>query len=106
MSTIVGTPDQLDQVVNRDDTEELRALEGLQEVMLLVDRDSGKVVTLSFWESREHLDRSAERAKQLRAEISRQAGASAEPRVEVFEVASREQFGSRGTESAQERRAA
>jgi heme-degrading monooxygenase HmoA len=61
-------------------------LEGEQGVMLLIDRDSGKVITITFWDTEEHLRSSAERANTIRQQASSTAGLSIEA-VENYQVA-------------------
>ncbi len=61
-------------------------LEGEQGVMLLIDRDSGKAITITFWDTEEHVRSSAERANAIRQQASSTAGLSIEA-VENYEVA-------------------
>lgn len=94
MSTIQGEAARVrDTSLPSDD--ELLKLEGLREAIVLRDEESGKLITLTFWESREQLEKSAERANALRQAIADSAGAREAPLVEVFELAERT-FGREG----------
>jgi heme-degrading monooxygenase HmoA len=46
----------------------LQEVEGFEGVYLLVDRQSGKVLTITLWESEEALRESEQEATQLRSE--------------------------------------
>jgi heme-degrading monooxygenase HmoA len=85
----VGTYDQGgDEVVQgfQAQTDALRQLDGFKAAYFLVDRDGGKAMSVTLWETREALDQSAERAQQMRAEATTQAGASTVS-VDSYEVA-------------------
>ena len=85
----VGTYDQGgDEVVEgfQGQTDALRQLDGFKGAYFLVDREGGKAMTVTLWESREALEASAERAKQMRSEATGQAGASTVS-VDTYEVA-------------------
>jgi heme-degrading monooxygenase HmoA len=64
-------------------------LEGTQEAVLLVDRSTGKGVTITYWESAEAAAESRDTANRLRTEASERAGGSVTS-VEEFEVALKE----------------
>jgi hypothetical protein len=57
---------------------------------LLVDREGGRVIGLSFWESPEDLEAAEAETARMRADPARQAVRGvvlpAEPKVDVFEV--------------------
>jgi heme-degrading monooxygenase HmoA len=61
-------------------------LEGEEGIMLLVDRSSGKAMSITFWDTEDHLNGSAERANQVRQTASSAAGVSIMG-VENYEVA-------------------
>ena len=85
----VGTYDQGgDEVVQafEGQTDALRQLDGFKGAYFLVDRDGGKAMSVTLWESREALEASGERAQQMRDEASGQAGASTTS-VDSYEVA-------------------
>jgi heme-degrading monooxygenase HmoA len=64
----------------------VQQMEGQSGLMLLVDRDNRKAITLTFWETQEHLQSSAEQANQVRREAANTGGLSIEG-VENYEVA-------------------
>jgi heme-degrading monooxygenase HmoA len=68
-----------------DNVSGVEALEGEQGVMLLVDRDSGKAITVTFWDTEEHLQSSAERANQIRKGAATSGNLSIQG-VEHYEV--------------------
>jgi heme-degrading monooxygenase HmoA len=70
----------------RRQTELVRQLDGFARAFLLVDRDGGRAVTVTLWDSVETLEASASRAAHLRDEASETAGATIGS-VDSFEVA-------------------
>lgn len=64
----------------------VQQMEGQQGLMLLVDRDGGKAITITFWDTEEHLRSSAEQASTVRQQASASAGLSIQG-VENYEVA-------------------
>jgi hypothetical protein len=54
--------------------------------MLLVDRQSGKAMTITFWESEQARERSVEQANQLRDQAVSEAGLTVRS-VENYEIA-------------------
>ena len=69
-----------------DAMEPLRGLEGHQGATLLVSRDSGKAITITYWDSEEHLRSSVEQANKLRQEAAEAGGLSIQS-VDHYEVA-------------------
>ena len=61
-------------------------MDGQRGLMLLIDRDSGKAITLTFWDTEEHLRSSAEQASQIRRQAADAGGLTIEG-VENYEVA-------------------
>jgi hypothetical protein len=83
-----GSPDKLDaglRVAGQtlDDAKDV----GYLGSYALVDRQSGNAMTVTIWDSREHLEASAASADPLRQQISDAFGATEPPTVEVYEVA-------------------
>ena len=71
VSTFQGPPDQVDQGVRyaqENIVPTLEEVEGFEGVYLLVDRQSGKVLTITLWESEEAMRASEEEANQLQSE--------------------------------------
>jgi heme-degrading monooxygenase HmoA len=89
LSTFQGPPDQIDQGVRyaqENIVPTLQEVEGFEGVYLLVERQSGKVLTITLWESEEAMRASEEEAKQLQSEHRgewRQGGGG----VDRYEVA-------------------
>lgn len=55
--------------------------------ILLVDRQTGKAIAITLWETEEALRASDERANALRADAAQEMGAAQAPNVERYEVA-------------------
>jgi heme-degrading monooxygenase HmoA len=64
----------------------LQQMKGHQGATLLVDRDNGKAITITYWDTEENLRSSAEQANKLRQEASETGGLSIKG-VESYEVA-------------------
>ena len=79
-----GDPADLDDATSTLRTSMMSRLEelpGFCSISMLVDRESGRAVTATVYESRDAMGRAAEQAKALREEFTRQLG------LEVTEVA-------------------
>jgi heme-degrading monooxygenase HmoA len=81
------TPDELDRLVQfaGDRFPDAREAPGFQGFYLLADRQSGKVVSISLWESHEDLQLFQDKGAELRQAASAEAGIAPTP-VEVYEV--------------------
>jgi len=66
--------------------ESMGQVEGFLGALLLVDRESGNSLGLTFWENEETLRASEEVASQYRREGASTIGATTPPTVERFEV--------------------
>jgi heme-degrading monooxygenase HmoA len=88
VSTYAGSPDQTEAGIQNFSglTEALRSLEGFEAGYLLVDRTTGKAMTVTLWSTADAAQASAERAKQMRSDAAGGAGMSVEG-VEEYEVA-------------------
>ena len=89
VSYIQAQADRIDDVVAQvksDVVPTLAGQDGFKGFTVLVDRDSGQVVGISFWESEDAMKASEEVADQSRREAADTAAAP-EPRVHRFEVA-------------------
>jgi heme-degrading monooxygenase HmoA len=64
----------------------VQQLDGEQGLMLLIDRDGRKAITITFWDSEEHLRSSAEQANQIRQQAADSTGLTIDG-VENYEVA-------------------
>jgi heme-degrading monooxygenase HmoA len=85
--------DQADQAVQAFTTaiDPLRQLDGAKGAYLLLDRSSGKALTITLWESEEAMGASEEGATKLRSDAAGSAGGTVQD-VERYEVALNEQF--------------
>jgi heme-degrading monooxygenase HmoA len=98
VSTYQGPPDQIDEGVRyaqENIVPTLQEVEGFEGVYLLIDRQSGKVLTITLWESEEAMRASEEEANRLRSEHrgrwaqvpTAEAGGQEVAGVERYEVA-------------------
>ena len=70
VSTIEGSPDKVDDVTRQTQEQtlpQLRQMEGFQGFVALGDRQSGKMIGVSFWESEEALRATDEAASSVRS---------------------------------------
>jgi len=84
-----GPPERIDDAIR--DVEDrvlpqVKQMEGVRGFLLLVDRESGKSLGISLWESEEAAARSEEAASRLRTESATRAGGELVS-VERYEVA-------------------
>lgn len=89
VSTYQGPPDQIDEGVRHAQESilpRIQGLDGFQGVYFLVDRQSGKGLSITLWESEETMRASEEAANQLRRE-SAEASSEEILGVERYEVA-------------------
>ena len=75
VSNYQGDVDRLIEGFERQ-THLVRQLDGFARAYLLVDRDGGRALTVTLWESVEALDASASRAAHLREEATETADAT------------------------------
>jgi heme-degrading monooxygenase HmoA len=98
VSTYQGSPDQIDEGVRyaqENIVPTLQEVEGFEGVYLLVDRQSGKVLTITQWESEEAMRASEEETNRLRSAHrgrwdqvpTEEAGGQEVAGVERYEVA-------------------
>ena len=88
VSTYLGDPAQIDQGLNyarENIVPRVKQVDGFEGVYYLVDRQSGKALTITLWESEEVLRASEEEANRLRRESAESASATIE-NVERYEV--------------------
>lgn len=89
VSLIKGSSDQVDAGITnfRENVVPFTREGGGKGSLMLVDRQTGKVIAITLWESEEALRASEEKANQLRAQAAEQGGATEAPTVERYEVA-------------------
>jgi heme-degrading monooxygenase HmoA len=88
VSTIHGTPEHLEEAIgylNAPAT--FRQAQGFKGNYLLVDRQSGKMLTITLWETEADMQATAQAVNPVRQEGARLAGATDPPVVEVYQVA-------------------
>ena len=88
-SMVEGSADQVDAGIAKlehDILGELQQVDGFSGILGCVDRGTGHTLVITLWETEQALQASEERANQLRSEASASLGASAQPRVERYEV--------------------
>ena len=89
VSTFTGTSDQVDEAVSQvreSVIPRLEQLDGYRGSYLLVDRENGKTLAVTFWESEEAMRASEEEANTLRSEAADAFGTQMVG-VERYEVA-------------------
>lgn len=90
LTTIQMDPERVDQAISQLEEEDLptfERLEGYRGFTAFVERSSGKVLGISYWDSKEKMQASEEQVKQARTRAAEAGGATAEPAVERYEVA-------------------
>jgi len=90
VTTIQGPADQVDEGIERirDTTlPAVKQIEGFKGIVSFIDRQTGKGLTATLWESEEALRASEEEATRIRKEAADTLGATSEPMVERYEVA-------------------
>ncbi|HEU0302973.1 MAG TPA: hypothetical protein VFR32_00180 [Gaiellaceae bacterium] len=64
---------------------QLEQIDGFKGVVALGQRDTGKSLVVTFWDSEQAMTASAERANQMRSAAAEELGAST-PQVDTYEV--------------------
>jgi heme-degrading monooxygenase HmoA len=88
VSTYQLDPNRIDEAVTQF-RDAMGELEAMQEGVLLVDRSTGKGITITYWESEQAAAESRETATRVRSAAAESAGGSVTS-VEEFEVAMKE----------------
>ena len=89
VSTYTGTSDEIDEAIRqvRENTlPKLMQLDGYKGAYFLVDRQNGKSLSVTLWESEEAMSTSEEAANSLRTEVADALGTQMVG-VERYEVA-------------------
>lgn len=77
VSTFTGTSDQVDEAIRQareDVLPRLGQLDGYRGAYFLVDREGGKSLAVTLWESEEAMSASEEAANNLRSETAESLG--------------------------------
>jgi heme-degrading monooxygenase HmoA len=88
VTTLQMDPSTLDEAaaqLENEDAPSFKQLDGYKGMTLIADRDSGKTIALTFWESEEAMRASEESVKDARRRAA-ETGRAEEPQVERFEV--------------------
>lgn len=91
VSTYDLPPDKVEDGIRgfREATDRIRQLEGIREVFLLVDRENGQAVTITFWEDAQTMTSSRVAASRARSDAARAAEGEVKSSCE-YEVVIRE----------------
>lgn len=88
VNTLQMDPGKIDDAVDALESggvDQLKAIDGFKGMTVLGDRDSGKSLAITFWESEEALHASEEAVKETRKRAT-EAGGAGDPVIEVYEV--------------------
>jgi heme-degrading monooxygenase HmoA len=90
VSTYEGTPGREEAVrqVVEGISGQVRAQAGFQRAYFLVDRASGKGLSITLWESEQAMQSSASAVSPLRTQLAQALGATGQPGVSNYEVIS------------------
>jgi heme-degrading monooxygenase HmoA len=80
-----GNVDQVRDQLESDDVPKFQQLDGFKGMTLLTDRQSGKTMAVTFWETEDALRASEDAVQDARTRAAETGGAG-EPQVERFEV--------------------
>lgn len=87
-SAMSGDPAKVDAATTMIETElyaQLEQVDGFRGVVALGQRDSGRSLIVTFWDSEDAMTASEERANQMRSAAATELGATA-PEVDRYEV--------------------
>ena len=88
-STVEGTRDRLEDgiaMLEHAVMDELQHIEGFSGIIALADRETGRNLVITLWETEDAMRSSEEQANRLRKGAADALGASATPQVERYEV--------------------
>ena len=89
VTTIQMDPTRIDEAIRQLEAQDIarwKEIDGFKGATILVDRDSGKVIGTTYWESREQMDASEELVQESRQRAAETGGGGVQS-VERFEVA-------------------
>jgi heme-degrading monooxygenase HmoA len=87
VSTYHGKPESVNRGIQASkEMREVEQMQGFVRAYLLVDRKTGKAMTMTLWESEEAVRATSDSSNPLRDRISQAFGASGPASVEVYEV--------------------
>jgi heme-degrading monooxygenase HmoA len=88
-STMNGDPAKVDEAAKMLESSyyaQLEQVDGFRAVVALAQRDTGKSLVITFWDSDDAMAASEERANQMRSSAAAEIGAEGAPQVERYEV--------------------
>ena len=88
VTTLQMDPNTLDEASGQLESEEVpsfKQIDGFKGMTLIADRESGKTIALTFWESGDAMRASEDAVKDARKRAA-ETGNAPEPQVERFEV--------------------
>lgn len=88
-STIPGSREKAGEAVSILEAQvlpQIQELDGFSGILGLVDRETGKSLVITLWETQEALRASEEAANTLRADAAKELGSTASPLVDRYEV--------------------
>ena len=88
-SAMSGDPALVDEAATMLETTlygQLEQVDGFRGAVALAQRDTGKSLIVTFWDSEETLTASEDRANQMRSAAATQVGATGAPQVDRYEV--------------------
>jgi heme-degrading monooxygenase HmoA len=96
VSTYDLAPEKLDEGIRgfREAMERIRALDGLHEAFVLVDRENGQAVTITIWDGADTMTSSRVAASRARSDAARAADGEVKSSCE-YEIAIHERGASR-----------
>lgn len=87
VSTYDGSPDKVEEGIQTVHEIFIQQEPGFKGAYFLVDRKSGRAMTITLWESEEAVRDTTGVANPLRSRIAQSLGVTQEPMVEIYEVA-------------------
>ncbi len=89
VSTFEGPPSRIDEFMQQADhtVERIRELSGFLGLDVLVNRETGKILTITLWDSMQSMEDSTEAANRLRSEGIEPERGDQPPTFEVYERA-------------------
>ncbi len=88
VSTFQGSPDKESRALAGPPPAQVQAMPGFKGAYTLENRETGKAMLITLWETEADMKASAEAAKRTRAQAVRDSGGMGEAQVETFEVLS------------------
>jgi heme-degrading monooxygenase HmoA len=88
-SSMSGDPAKVDEAARMLESDlygQMEQMDGFRAVVALAQRDTGKSLVVTFWDSEEAMTASEERANQMRSAAASEIGAAGAPQIERYEV--------------------